>query len=385
MFIHWRYILSTYIYLPYFILLFPLGAMGLSSVSNNTSEPKDNSGATAAILYVHIGLSSLGLLGNAFVCLVMLRYRNIFNSTTNKLIIHQSIVDFLASLVFLLRHCLFVRPPANLPDNYLGSIYCKLWWSEWPQYSMLLTSTNNLVAISSERYFATCHPVRHLNMFSSRRLRLIIAATWLIGWSLAARLPFALYQLIGTCAVHMPNLAANVVLGAVDVLLTFILPLVLILFAYIKIIMKLCRRSKLGGGNALSKANKNVTKTLLVVAVFFTLCWVPVEIDYFLYNIGIAELHVSETQTAETSYMYQAFSALLVVNLWVNPIIYCFTYERFQKQVRKMVCGEQRVGTTDHGAVDQPKRRNLTAQHSAQCITAVSVIGQPTLGMVERK
>ena len=335
----------------------------MSTVSSRTSEPQDNSGSTA--FYAYIILGSLGVIGNASVCLVMLRYRNVFNSSTNKLIIHQSFVDFLASLVFLLRRFLIISPPAVVPDNILGSLYCKLWWSEWPQYGMFVASTYNLVAISLERYLATCQPVRHRNMFSMLRLKLIMAASWVCGLIPELHNLVLVYEVNNTCDVFWLSFASQAGLGVFIFLKDLIIPITIIIFAYSKIIFEIRKRSKArvcdnnrDAQKMLSKANKNVTKTLLLVAVLFAICWIPTEISYIMYNLGVNPLN---------STVFEAMGAIVVVNLCVNPFIYCFTYERFQTQVKKMVCGGcQPRGNQVDVITDGSTRHDANEQHTAR-------------------
>ncbi len=175
------------------------------------SEPQESSGYTAFYLSIFVG--SLGLIGNAFVCLVMLRYRSVFNSTTNKLIIHQSVVDFLGALVSVLRQLLVILPPAIVPDNILGSVYCKLWWSPFLQYSLFITSSYNLVAISIERYYATCRPVKHRTTFSNRRLKMVILIAWLCGSVPTTHTIPISHQTNGGCGISWPSPAFQAVGG----------------------------------------------------------------------------------------------------------------------------------------------------------------------------
>ena len=328
----------------------------------------DNSNYAA--FYVNIIIGSLGLIGNAFVCLVMLRYRSIFNSTTNKLIIHQSVVDFLGSLLFLLG--VVIPPPSQVPDNILGSMYCKLWWSEWLQYSVFIVSTYNLVAISVERYFATCQPVRHRNMFSSHRLMMVVALDWISICFLHSYLIFISHNIDGVCEVIWPSPTIQAVVGVVIVESTIIvIPLAIIIYSYIKIILALYKRSRARVGdnnqdarNMLTRANKNVTLTLFVVAIFFAICWTPISTSYMLYNLGLNETFVSPT-----------LNAIVVLNICINPFIYCFTYERFQKQVKKMVCGGRRRNDNRVDTISGSTRQEATAQHPVQLqmTAAVSV------------
>ena len=342
--------------------------------SVTTSKLQQQSIITTIAFYAYITLSSLGLIGNAFVCLVMLRYRKFFHSTTNKLIIHQSFVDFLASLVFLLRHLLVISSPAAVPDNILGSLYCKLWWSEWPQYGMFVTSTYNLVAISLERYFATCQPVRYRNMFQTHHLKLGMVAAWLCGWLSQIHL-FALSNRIDDkCNLTRHGSAVQVIEGVAVSLVEFIIPIVVIIFAYSKIILELRKRSRARIGdhnhdaqNMLSKANKNVTKTLLVVAIFFAVCWIPKDVNYILFSLGLNENFVNST-------VFEIVGAIVVVNMCINPFIYCFTYEHFQKQVKRMVFGGCRSNANRVGTTDVSARHNHTV-HSAHDNITISVIG----------
>ena len=343
----------------------------MSTASPQTSEPQNSFNYTA--FYASIFVGSLGMIGNAFVCLVMLRYRSVFISTTNKLIIHQSIVDFLGAFVFILRQLLVISPPAIVPDNVLGSVYCKVWWSPFLQYSVFITSSYNLVAISLERYYATCQPVKHRSMFSNNRLKMVILIAWLCG-SLPTAHNFPIsHQTNGVCGVYWPSSAFRAVVGFLVFVRDLVIPLAIMVFAYTKIILELRRRSKArdddnnqDARNMLSRANKNVIKTLLVVVIFFAVCWTPTEIYYMVFNLGLIEVFAFNAALP-------LFSTVVVVNLCINPFIYCFTYERFQKQAKKMIFSGRlrninRVDTTSGST-----RQEASAQHTIQVSASISV------------
>ena len=193
--------------------------------------------------YVNSSIGLFGLIGNAFVSLVMLRNRKVFNSATNKLIIHQSIVDFLASFLFILQQFLKISP-GTVPDNILGSLYCKLWSSELLKYTVFVTSSYNLVAISIERYYATCKPVRHRNMFTTCRLKMIMASAWICGLISTGYLPFINIQSQRKCN---PLWSGPVVQGVIiftSVATSLLIPLFIMTIAYAKIIQELRRRSR---------------------------------------------------------------------------------------------------------------------------------------------
>ncbi len=327
-----------------------------------------------ASFYVSIIIGSLGLIGNAFVCLVMLRYRSVFNSTTNKLIIHQSVVDFLGSFVFLLHLLLVWSPSSEVPVNTFGSLYCKLWWSMWPPYSTLTVSTYNLVAISIERYFATCQPVKHqtCNMYSNRLVKMVVVAAWMGGWFSQSYLLLIVHNIEGVCKVIWPSHTVQVVVGLfiIHSIVVFI-PLGVIIFSYAKIILELRKRSRARAGdnnqdarNMLTRANINVIKTLLVVAIFFVICWTPSAVNNALYNLGLM-----------TNFAVPILDAIVVLNLCINPFIYCFTYERFQKQVKEMLCGGCQRNANRVDTINEATRQQVNARGTVKVSAAVSVIG----------
>ena len=343
--------------------------METSTQSSPTVNPVVHVDSFAINTYVNTFLGLLGLIGNAFVSLVMLRNRKVFNSVTNKLIIHQSIVDFLASFLFILQQFLKISP-GTVPDNILGSLYCKLWSSELLKYTVFVTSSYNLVAISIERYYATCKPVRHRNMFTTCRLKMIMATAWICGLISTGHILFSWFQSHSTCVPLWSSPVVQSVIICQSVATSLLIPLFIMTIAYVKIILELRRRSRARANdnnqdarNMLSRAEKNVTKTLLLVVIFFAICWTPGSVNYLLFNFGIFD-------PSSFSSVSAIFSTIVFVNLCINPFIYCFTYERFQKQVKKMVCGRQRninqVGTTSGST-----RQDTNAQHTVSATVSV--------------
>ncbi|XP_071836819.1 muscarinic acetylcholine receptor M4-like [Apostichopus japonicus] len=76
------------------------------------------------------------------------------------------------------------------------------------------------------------------------------------------------------------------------------------------------------------KIRFNVIKTLICVALVFIICWTPNQIIYLLYNLGLYDLDFDNG-------VYVASVLLAFCNIWINPFIYTFQYERFQKGLSK--------------------------------------------------
>ncbi|XP_033624695.1 thyrotropin-releasing hormone receptor-like [Asterias rubens] len=105
-------------------------------------------GGLATAFNVAIGCSAI--LGNGLVIFVMTVRHKQFSSFTNRLIRHQSIIDFVSGVA----------------------------------------STYNLVVISLERFLATCHPVKHRNYCSLFKIKVSMCVAWIIGITYSLRFFF---------------------------------------------------------------------------------------------------------------------------------------------------------------------------------------------------
>ena len=296
-------------------------------------------------------IGCLGILGNSTVCTVFLLRRKAFSSVTNMLILNQSIIDLLDSIIFLI---LRFGPEKHLPVNTLGEFLCRFWYNEYVLWSLFVASTVNLVFVSLERYFAICHSVKYRTLFSAKVPRIGIPCVWLTGF---------IYQMywvgvhdFGTenewgdiCYPKWRSNGVQIFMGLFLFTCEFLLPLTIMTFSYISIIMMLRRRTgknRKTKVNAFQKAKRNVTITLCLVFVSYVVCWTPTEFTYLLYNMGY---HYDFTSTT-----HDVIVVLVLCNMIVNPFIYGFKYEHFQKQFKKLFCtccDKNRIGDTNLATV----------------------------------
>ena len=113
--------------------------------------------------------------------------RNHILSFANRLILHQSIIDALAGLVFFF-HRIVKSPNLNVSEenSFLDHLVCRCFSRDWLLWWVYVTSTYNLVFISLERFLATCYPVKHRNMLNGRKLKIAIGTAWAIGFASAS-------------------------------------------------------------------------------------------------------------------------------------------------------------------------------------------------------
>ena len=78
----------------------------------------------------------------------------------------------------------------------------------------------------------------------------------------------------------------------------------------------------------MSKAGKNVIKTMLTISIVFVLCWTPNTI-YFIFYTARSDIPLSGAIYSFT--VYAVFD-----NAIINPFIYSVQYVPFQNQVKKL-------------------------------------------------
>ena len=103
------------------------------------------------------------------------------------LVINQCAVDLVASVVNAAFHAVqFQYGDRVLPQGGLaGHIMCRV-YTVVPHWGTLLSSTYNLLAITSERYLMLVHPIYHKAKVTKHKLRVLIPLIWMTGLVYAA-------------------------------------------------------------------------------------------------------------------------------------------------------------------------------------------------------
>ncbi|XP_071784476.1 allatostatin-A receptor-like [Asterias amurensis] len=293
----------------------------------------ESGGIVLTVIKTVIAFSAI--LGNGVVIVVMTIRRKQFSSLTNQLIRHQSIIDLVSGVVFFLFEVVVLRlTPMGMKNDqtFLWEVLCRFVLYGNFLFGLTVSSTYNLVIISLERFMATCYPVKHRNSFTYFRINVAMGVAWVIG--LMYSVPAALAKYIngeGECAVysHLTNMIF--VLG---IMLEYLIPVTLMTFAYIRIFIVL--RRKLAGeqqreDGIIGKAKRNVQETMLIAGIVFIICWTPLQIFRFLVSTDI--LHTKYY----SSDALKVVTAIVMCNMSVNPIIYCFKYEHFRKQLLQLL------------------------------------------------
>lgn len=303
--------------------------------------------STTVLTVVNIVIACSAMLGNGMVIFVMTVRRRQFSSFTNRLIRHQSVIDFVSGVMLL---TLKVIKPTEVTlegeESLWGEVACRFAQADVPLWTVNVASTYNLVVISLERFMATCYPVKHRNSCSLFRIKILMCSTWVVGFvnSLFLLSFFRVDQKV--CKFTLEN-PLTIPLLTLDICIQYLIPVVLMLFTYTRIILVL--KKKLAGATDanqqphanLYKAKQNVIETMLIAVVLFAICWTPFEIFKL-------KTFISKKISSSTAYI--AVTGSLTCNMCVNPIVYCFKYKHFRSQLQKYVREKfrrNRVGTVE--------------------------------------
>ena len=300
------------------------------SFSSTTDAPvKIARGNTLPIIYFCIG--SFGLVGNLLVLIVLGRYATLRKSRTNKLIMHQSSIDFLGAVFLILTTAIEHGIP-----GYTES--CLLWFTKLPMWGIFATSTYNILLISVERYLGVIHTTWYKRTVSDRHFMFCMPIVWVIGfgYQLAYIIPIRIETgSDGSCRVYSsyPSPAARIVVGIATLSVLFLIPLMILFYCYITLIYTLWKKGKnvVSERDILLHHNRtNVIRTLVLVSFCFIVCWICNMVYVVLYHIS----HPVDL----TSDFYHTTVIAAFCNCCINPIVYMLQYEQFQDGAKKLLC-----------------------------------------------
>ena len=133
-----------------------------------------------ALRYALIVIGVVGILSNGFVVLVIAKYKAMLKSVANVYILNQSVIDAAASMSLLLFYIL--NDERRKPMSGLsGEVLCCVLASGYVIWSLMTSSTTNLVALTLERYFGITRPLWHKVAFTRQRALVSLPFIWLVG------------------------------------------------------------------------------------------------------------------------------------------------------------------------------------------------------------
>uniref|UniRef100_A0A667YCH0 Trace amine associated receptor 1 n=1 Tax=Myripristis murdjan TaxID=586833 RepID=A0A667YCH0_9TELE len=288
------------------------------------------------LLYVFLGsLSVLTLCGNLLIIISIIYFKQL-HTPTNYLILSLAMSDLLLGALVLP----FIIALSVDSCSYLGDLICNMERSL--DVSLSTSSILNLSFISIDRYFAVCHPLRYESKINVRAAVMMILVCW--GVSALVGIGMVVVGLNegkceGRCFAF--NIPVSSITGCV---LSFYLPVVIILITYLKIFLVAQKQARsiqnsncqsIKSGSSVSKREGKATKTLAIVMGAFLICWAPFFTALTLnplinYSIPITVMEI--------------LTLLGWSNSVLNPFVYAFFYRWFRVAFRMIISGKIFVG-----------------------------------------
>ncbi|XP_068711776.1 neuropeptide FF receptor 2-like isoform X1 [Montipora foliosa] len=281
-------------------------------------------------LIVYSIIFLLTITGNTAVLAVVYKIREL-HTVTGYLIASLAVADLNVGILCI--------PFTVLYFEYeywpFGVVLCRV--IPATQAICIMASIGTLTAISIERYFAIAFPWERRNTVS--KVRYIIAVIWLIA--LLTGLPmFAVMQLENVDGLDLcmesgwPSEIFRHVYNVLSFSLTYAIPLPMITVLYTIIVQHLNRAARETSdkeGFRTAKAKGKVIRMLIIVVLFYFLCFLPYHTTYIWIEYG-------DGQKFRGIWLLLSYCHIMVyANSAVNPVLYGFLSQQFRRGFARLV------------------------------------------------
>ncbi|XP_078077300.1 putative G-protein coupled receptor 19 [Mustelus asterias] len=238
---------------------------------HNITYQEITTGEIVAVSFIFGVIWLVALFGNLLVCLVIHRSRRT-QSTTNYFVVSMACADLLisvASTPFVLLHFTTGR-------WLLGNVMCKL--VRYIQYLTPGVQIYVLLSICVDRFYTIVYPLSF--KVSREKAKKMIAASWIFDAAFVSPTLFFYGTEGGTCNLFLPQSWSGVVYGTVHLLVGFLVPSILIILFYQKVIKYIWRigtdgRTVRRTMNIVPRTKVKTIKMFLMLNCMFLLSWFP--------------------------------------------------------------------------------------------------------------
>jgi len=261
----------------------------------------------------------------------------------NLLISHQNLLDLISCVVLVVTYSIGNRIEI---EGALGYFICITFMTQTAIYIFLYVSVVNLAILTIERYLKVVHPFWSKKHLKRWMIYAGMAFAWIAGILYTVPTTFLTTVIAeGVCLGHMKweSDTVRILCGIVGILLFFLLPLVIFIYCYGRIVVVMRRQMRVMAahnteGHAQMNASQmqskrakwNITKTMIIVSVAFVICWFPNNI-YFM----IVE-NEAQPDNLYVGYYFTVFMAYL--NTCINPFIYAMKHEGVKERLAHLSC-----------------------------------------------
>uniref|UniRef100_A0A3Q1JR61 G-protein coupled receptors family 1 profile domain-containing protein n=1 Tax=Anabas testudineus TaxID=64144 RepID=A0A3Q1JR61_ANATE len=297
---------------------------------NNSCKKRTRPHSESVIIYTLLPSFSLLTVSLNLLVIISISHFRQLHTSTNLLLLSLAVSDFCVGLLVVPFQILLSEPCWLLGD--LACILCSI----LPYISAPAIAVN-MVLISVDRYVAICDPLRYSTKITPKRVKICVLLCWI--YSVFYNLLFLFNNLkqlgkynscYGECVIN--------VMGAVDLILRFIIPTTSIIILYTRVFVVAVSQARSMRSHiaavklqrsktvTVKKSELKAARTLGVVVAVFLVCYCP------YYGISLAGY---ELMTGSLTHIFMFF--LVIFNSCLNPVIYAFFYPWFRKTVKLIV------------------------------------------------
>ncbi|XP_043911885.1 prolactin-releasing peptide receptor [Protopterus annectens] len=294
------------------------------------------------IIPLYAAIVIIGIIGNFLLVYVIMRIKKMHN-VTNFLIGNLACSDLMMCTTCIPLTLAYVFEPRGW---VFGSTMC--YFILFIQPVTVYVSVFTLTAIAVDRYTVIVHPLRR--RISLKLSAYLILFIWIISSCLAFPAMAHTYYIelkqqgVAICEEFWEKQESERQAYAFCLLLiTYFLPLFMILASYVRISVKLKNRVMPGSVTQTQadwdEARRKRTFCLLVIVVIvFGICWLPLHVFNILRDVNIDVIDKYYFNLIQLSCHWFAMSSACY-----NPFIYAWLHDSFRQEVKKLFTWQRRV------------------------------------------
>ncbi|XP_055366252.1 trace amine-associated receptor 9-like [Betta splendens] len=305
-------------------------ALCFPQLLNSSCKKPTRPHSEALIIYILMSCVSLLTASLNLLVIVSISHFRQLHTPTNLLLLSLAVSDFLIGLVVMPFQIL-----ATEPCWLLGDLLCVFY--NLLAFTTTFASVVNMVLISVDRYVAICDPLCYSTKITQRRVQLCVLLLWVFSVFYAfvilfdnLKQPGRFNTCYGECIISVN--------GAVDLILSFIIPISAIIILYMRVfVVAVSQARSMRSHVAAVKLHRSLTvtvqrselkaaRTLGVVVAVFLVCYIPP------YCVTLSGYNLTIGASANDFLVF-----LVLSNSCLNPVIYAFLYLWFRKSVKLIV------------------------------------------------